>query len=350
MTVDNAQWEVRLARVPGTRVEPDDFTLHEREVPEPTAGEVIVRTEAIGLNAGLRHRLGTGRSTTLGPALAVGDVPRSDGVATVVASTDPGLPEGSRVVGLLPWAGLAAMPVADVRPVAPRALVEELLTIRGHVGLTAYVALTRIGNLQPGETVWISAAAGGVGSCAVQFAKMLGGNVIASAGGPDRVRFLTDELEIEHVLNRRELLADQLDAAAPGGIDLYLDMVGGEHLELAVSRLRERGRAVLVGRTAGNLSDAIVLDHPTMIRSRQSVLGMSVTDFPDALPGLTRLVDGAGPGLKSVATRWTGAADLGEAFSALLKGQAYGRAIVDVGTTGPGKPTLPRPAPLERKM
>ncbi|QIX25536.1 NADP-dependent oxidoreductase [Nocardioides sp. JQ2195] len=345
-----APWEVRLARIPGARIEPDDFALTEGVAPEPAAGEVVVRTEAIGLNAGLRHRLGTGRSTTLGPALGIGDVPRSDGVATVVASSDPDLPEGSRVVGMLPWAGLAAMPASDVRLVSPELSADELLTIRGHVGLTAHVALKRVGDLAPGETVWISAAAGGVGSCAVQFAKLLGGNVIASAGGTERMGFLADELGVDHALDRRGSLSEQLDAAAPDGIDLYLDLVGGDHLELALTRLRERGRAVLVGRTAAHLSDTITLDHPTMIRSRQSVLGMSVTDFPDALPDLTELVDGAAGGLRSVATRWQGAGSLGAAFSALFRGQVLGRAIVEVGNGASGSLSSPEPTHHERTM
>ncbi|WP_406068850.1 zinc-binding dehydrogenase [Micromonospora sp. NBC_01638] len=328
--VAGTTWAVQLARIPGERVEPEDFALHEVQARVPAPGEVVVRTDALGLNAGLRHRLGTGRSTTLGPALEVDDVPRSDGVATVVASDDLSLPEGSRVVGLLPWAELSTMPARELLRVDPRLSPEELLTIRGHVGLTAYVALTRAGAVKPGETVWISAAAGGVGACAVQLARVLGGRVLASAGGPERVRFLADELGVEHALDRTENLAAQLDEAAPDGIDLYLDLVGGDHLDLALPRLRERGRVVLVGRAAATPSSTITLDHPAMIRRRLGVLGMSVTDHPDALPDLLDLVDGADPALRAVCTVWHGAAALGEAFAALLRGRILGRAIIDL--------------------
>ncbi|MFT4287890.1 zinc-binding dehydrogenase [Nocardioides sp.] len=320
-------WEVRLARVPGTRVSADDFALCDTLAPTPGDGEVLVRTAGLGLNAGLRHRLGTGRSTTLGPALDVGDVPRSDGVGTVAVSSDPALPVGTVVTGLLPWAGLAALPAAGLSVVDATTPLTELLTLRGHVGLTAYVALSRAG-LRPGETVWCSAAAGGVGSCAVQLARAMGARVLASAGGRERVGFLRDELGIEYVLDRTGDLGVQLDGAAPEGIDVYLDLVGGDHLAAALPRLRDRGRVVLLGRVAG--ATEIRLDHAAMIRRRLEFVGVSVTDHPDALPELHALLDAATPPLRPVATVHHGPAAIAPAFADLLRGGSLGRGIVDV--------------------
>lgn len=324
-------WEVPLARIPGERIEPEDFAVREVATPvQPAAGEVLVRADVLGLNAGLRHRLGTGRSTTLGPAIGLGDVPRSDAVGTVVASSDASLPVGSSVVGLLPWAGLSSVPAAELRAADPDVSPLEQLTIRGHVGLTAYVALACVGALAKGETVWISAAAGGVGSCAVQMARALGARVLGSAGGEERVGFLRDGLGVEHALDRTRDLAAQLDEAAPEGLDVYVDMVGGDHLELALARMRERGRVVLVGRSAAALRDTLTLDHAQMIRRRLRVAGMSVTDHPEARSAMLDLVAGADPGMKPVGSVRHGPETIARSFAGLFRGGLLGRAIVDL--------------------
>lgn len=343
-------WKTCLAAIPGERIVASDFDLREGAVGAPGRGEVAVRIEALGLNAGLRHRLGTGRSTTLGPAIGIGDVPRSDGVARVVASGDDTLPVGARVVGLLPWQGLAVEPVSGLRRVDEDVPVAELLTIRGHVGATALAALSRVGRLQPDETVWVSAAAGGVGTCAVQLAQRLGAHVIGSAGGPERTDFLARDLRLAHALDRRGDLAAQLDEAAPEGLDLYLDLVGGSHLELAMPRLRDRGRVVLVGR-ASTAPSSIALDHAEIVRRRLAVLGMSVTDHHDVLAELVDLVSRAQPPLRPVATTWDGPAAIGEAFATLLGGGSLGRTIVAVGEDCPAEQLadgLPAHPPVPR--
>lgn len=328
----SATWAVELARIPGDHIRPQDFALRHTVAPgEPRPGEVVVRADAFGLNAGLRHRLGTGRSTTLGPALIPGDVPRSDAVGTVVASREAAVPVGARVVGLVPWAGLSTVPVAELITIDANIPTLELLTIRGHVGLTAYVALVSVGALTEGETVWISAAAGGVGTCAVQIARALGARVLASAGGAERGDFLRDELGVNHALDRTGDLTAQLRDAAPDGIDLYLDLVGGDHLELALERLRDRGRAVLVGSVGAASGSTLTLDHSRLIRHRLTVSGMSVTDHPQARAALLDLVDRADPPIRPIASVGYGPEALATSFAALFGGdRPVGRAIVDV--------------------
>lgn len=327
-----ATWAVQLARIPGGQVRPQDFALRQSVMPaEPEVGEVVVRADVFGLNAGLRHRLGTGQSTTLGPALIPGDVPCSDAVGTVVASREAAVPVGARVVGLVPWAGFSTVPVAGLLAVDPTIPALEQLTIRGHVGLTAYVALVCVGALAEGETVWISAAAGGVGSCAVQIARALGARVLASAGGAERVGFLRRELGVAHALDRTVDLAAQLCDAAPDGLDLYVDLVGGDHLDLALERLRDRGRAILVGRAGAASRDTLTLDHSRLIRHRLTVVGMSVTDHPQARTALLDLVDRADPPMRPIASVDYGPEAIATSFAGLFGGhRPVGRALVDV--------------------
>jgi hypothetical protein len=119
------------------------------------------------------------------------------------------------------------------------------------MGLTAYVGLFEAGALREGDVVWISAAAGAVGSLAAQFAKLVGHFVIGSAGSDEKVRYLREELGLDAAFNYKAgPVADLLAQAAPGGIDVYFDSVGGDHLEAALGALRHRGRVALCGAVA----------------------------------------------------------------------------------------------------
>ena len=116
------------------------------------------------------------------------------------------------------------------------------------MGLTAYAGLFDVAELREGDVVWVSAAAGAVGSLAAQFAKLRGHRVIGSAGSDEKVSYLLDELGLDAAFNHRAgPVADLLRAAAPEGIDVYFDCVGGDHLEAALGALRRRGRVALCG-------------------------------------------------------------------------------------------------------
>jgi NADPH-dependent curcumin reductase CurA len=118
----------------------------------------------------------------------------------------------------------------------------------GGMGLTAYAGLIDAAGLRAGDVVWVSAAAGAVGSLAAQIAKLRGHRVIGSAGSPEKVRYLLDELGLDAAFNYRDgSIAEQLRAAAPDGIDVYFDNVAGDHLEAALATLRRGGRVALCG-------------------------------------------------------------------------------------------------------
>ena len=116
------------------------------------------------------------------------------------------------------------------------------------MGLTAYAGLFDVAGLREGDVVWVSAAAGAVGSLAAQFAKLRGHRVIGSAGSDEKVSYLLDELGLDAAFNHRAgPVAELLRAAAPDGIDVYFDCVGGDHLEAALAALRRHGRVALCG-------------------------------------------------------------------------------------------------------
>lgn len=321
---------VILSAIPGSRLSSDDFSVIEDDRPTRLRqGQVRVRPLLFGLNAGLRNRLGTGRSTTFGPAVGVGDTPRSDAIGVVTASEAGCLSVGQTVVGTLPWASVAVVRAQELATISPADDPIQHLTTLGHVGRTAWAGLVSVGRLRPGQTVWISAAAGGVGSCAVQIADRLGANVIASAGGPGRVGFLRDVLGISAVADRRLDLRGQLEAFAPDGIDLYFDAVGGDHLRLALDLLTPGGTAVLVGRSGNSEHGPVLDDTSQLIRRRLTLAGLSVMDHPEAAGQLLAFADQARP-LHAAATVAYGMAAIPESFSALLAGEILGRAVVDV--------------------
>jgi hypothetical protein len=116
------------------------------------------------------------------------------------------------------------------------------------MGLTAYAGLFEAASLREGDVVWVSAAAGAVGSLAAQFAKLRGHRVIGSAGSDEKVAYLRDELGLDAAFNYRAgPVAELLARAAPDGIDVYFDSVGGEHLEAALGAMRRHGRVALCG-------------------------------------------------------------------------------------------------------
>lgn len=335
---------VVLLRVPGARIDPGDFELRPGPPITDPLGDVTVAAQMFGLNAGLRTRLGTGRSTTLGPAITPGDTPQSDAIGIVTESSRSGLRPGDLVTGLLPWAHVATIDGSRLRVLAPHADPIRWLTVLGHVGLTAYSGLVSVANLRAGETVWIPAAAGGVGSCAVQIAQRLGAHVVASAGSEARLAYLVDTLGVTTVVDRRADLVPQLRRHAPDGLDVYLDLVGGDHLRSALDCMRERGRIVVTGNAGPASSHPVLADTAELIRRRLSIIAMSVTDHLAVQAPLEAFVEAHQEKRPFVptATLHHGLNNLPRAFSNVLAGDVLGRGVVDVShETGHGPVATP---------
>jgi NADPH-dependent curcumin reductase CurA len=234
------------------------FRVVEAEIPEPGPGEVLVRNTFTSVDPGLRLRL-----RTSGPAGYFQAFPLHspmDGILTVgevVESHADGFAPGDAVWHAAGWreysvvaagvpalSGLGTLERIDTGFAPP----EKYLGPLGGMGLTAYAGLIDAAGLREGDVVWVSAAAGAVGSIAAQIAKLRGHRVIGSAGSPAKVRYLLDELGLDAAFSYRDgSIADQIREAAPGGIDVYFDNVAGDHLEAALATLRRWGRVALCG-------------------------------------------------------------------------------------------------------
>ncbi len=329
-------YEVQLASYPDDAVEAKNFFVTTAEVPPLGEGQVLVRLRRLGLNAGMANRIG-GPDTAYGPGISIGDVPASDGVVEVLESRSDAFSTGDLAVRKSPWRGVDVADSNELRPIAALeegVALEAHLTVLGHVGFTAYTGMMRFGSVDAQDTVYVSGAAGGVGSCAVQFAKAVGATVIGSAGTPAKVQLLK-ELGADTAFNYHDGGAlDLLRAAAPDGIDLFYDNVGGEQLEAALESLRFRGRIVICGAASqyGKAGERRgPANYMAMIHQQLTMRGFDVTNNEDLCHDFetdaTRWLK-AGK-VRSVHTILDGFEKIPEAFAALLSGGNTGRMIVN---------------------
>jgi len=250
--------EVQPVAHPRDELRPDHFHVVAVPVREPGPGEVLVRNTWTSVDPGLRVRL---RAT--GPDGYFAAFPlraAMDGIMTVgviVASRADGFAPGDTVWHAAGWrdyavvranepalGGLGTLTRLDTALAPARWYLGPL----GGMGLTAYAGLLAAAELRGGDVVWVSAAAGAVGSLAAQLAKLRGHRVIGSAGSAAKVAYLRDELGLDAAFDHRAApVAASLRAAAPDGIDIYFDSVGGAHLEAALGALRRGGRVALCG-------------------------------------------------------------------------------------------------------
>ncbi|HEX5584526.1 NADP-dependent oxidoreductase [Gaiella sp.] len=242
--------EIRLAARPRGMPTPDDFELAEVEVPDPGEGEVLVRNAYVSVDPYMRGRMNDVRSYV--PPFALGEPLTGGAVGRIVASRSSRWPEGSWVVHDLGWREAAVVEEKRLRAVDPPAApVSTALGVLGMPGLTAFVGIDEIGGVKEGDTVFVSGAAGAVGSLACQLARHRGARVIASAGSAEKRAWLA-ELGVESTFDYHETSPrDALRELAPDGIDVYFDNVGGETLEAAIGAMRLHGRIVACGSIAG---------------------------------------------------------------------------------------------------
>ncbi|HEY0168878.1 MAG TPA: NADP-dependent oxidoreductase [Jatrophihabitans sp.] len=283
MTVATRSREIQLvARPRGEPVE-SDFRMVSTEVADPGPGQVLVRNVAMSVDPYMRGRMNDVPSYV--PPWRLNQPADGAAVGEVVASQADGLPVGSLVTHGLGWREYALAPARQVERVELVAGLSSSshLGVLGMPGLTAYAGLFEVAGFKAGESVFVSGAAGAVGSLVGQFARLRGASrVVGSAGSAAKLRFLTEELGFDAAFDYHEgPVADLLRLAAPQGIDVYFDNVGGEHLEAALDSLSVHGRVALCG--AISLYNSI--ERPVgpanlalAISKRLSLRGFLVTD------------------------------------------------------------------------
>ncbi|WP_017571433.1 NADP-dependent oxidoreductase [Nocardiopsis halotolerans] len=240
--------EVHLVARPVGEPEPTDFSLEQVTVEDPGPGQVLVRNDWMSVDPYMRGRMNDVKSYV--PPYQLGQPMDGGAVGVVTASGSDDVPVGTTVLHSAGWREYALLPADAVRAVdVSQAPAEAYLGVLGMVGLTAYAGLTEIAPVREGDVVFVSGAAGAVGSAAGQIARQLGASrVVGSAGGPEKKRRLLEDFGFDAAIDYREGgLEEQLAEAAPEGIDVYFDNVGGDHLRAAIAAMRDHGRIALCG-------------------------------------------------------------------------------------------------------
>ncbi|MGH3239307.1 MAG: MDR family NADP-dependent oxidoreductase [Spirillospora sp.] len=246
--------EIQLTTQPVGLPTPEHFTVVATPIPVPEDDGILVRNRFFHVSPALRSLIGGSLANAPFPGLTPGDTLYGKAIGEVVsAPPDAGVRPGDLVQHWLGWREYAAVPAGRWTP-----LDDTLPTPEAHLGQAsiAYTALTRDARLSPGDTVFVSGGAGGIGSLAGQIARALGaGRVIGSTGSPDKAKRLVTELGYDAaVIRGTRPIADQLAEAAPDGIDVFLDNVGGEQLQAAIAVARPGARFAIVGTLSGQLS------------------------------------------------------------------------------------------------
>jgi NADPH-dependent curcumin reductase CurA len=239
--------EIRLKSRPSGLPTADNFELATVDLKDPGPGEVQVRNLWMTVDPYMRGRMNDVKSYS--PPFQLGKALEGGAIGEVVASNDPKFKEGDLVQSGLGWREGFTAAASSLQKLDPRGLpVQAFLGAAGMPGLTAYAGLLRIAALKDGDVVFVSGAAGAVGSMVCQIAKAKGHTVIGSAGGPEKVAFLK-EIGVDHAIDykaEKDLTAAVL-AGAPDGIDVYFENVGGAHLEAALNTAKLFARFAICG-------------------------------------------------------------------------------------------------------
>jgi hypothetical protein len=330
----NRQW--LLARRPRGLVAPEDFRRSEAEIPEPGDGEILVRN--IYLSCDPTQRGWMARETYM-PAVALGEVMRAFAGGEVVASREPRFVPGQRVQGLFGWQDYAVVKPGADRPVLPIPdgfSMPTGMSALGLTGLTAYFGLLDVGQAKAGETVVVSGAAGATGSVVGQIAKLKGCRAVGIAGGPEKCRYLTQELGFDAAIDyKSENLITALRTHCPKGIDVYFDNVGGSILDCALMFLALRGRVVICGAIA-TYNDEAPLPGPKnyvrLLTRRGRMEGFLVLDYyPRAAEATSALAGWLGAGkLKDRVDVIEGFERAPAALVRLFSGENRGKQLVKI--------------------
>lgn len=324
--------EIQLVDRPVGMPRPDQFRIAERTLGPPGPGEIIVRNAFLSVDPAMRPRLSNGVTPLNAPMTG-------HAVGTVMASGDARFQPGD-----FAWHNAGCRDVSLVSGDDALKIELEGEALSAHLGalgvngLTAYAGLFDVAQLQDGERVFVSAAAGGVGAIAAQIAKIKQCYVIGSAGSEAKCAWLRDVAGLDAVLNYSDgQLRRNLKSAAPDGIDVYFDNVGGEHLNAALPRMRMRGRIAVCGmisayNNAGAVSEC-VNTLSNMMYNRLSMRGFIVWDHQHLRPQFLKDMRAwlAAGRIKAEETILDGLEAFPDALIGLLAGRNLGKMLVKLG-------------------
>lgn len=281
--------QILLASLPNGKLGPEHFQAAESPIPAPAAGEALVRTRYVAIDAANRAWM---LGATYRAGLSAGQVMDGLALGEVVESRDAGLRPGDLVTGQLGWQDYAVIPAEALRKVEPVEPLSHLLSIYGVAGLTAYFGLLECAPPKAGETVVVSAAAGAVGLIVGQIAKLKGCRVVGIAGGEAKCAQLTGEFGFDAAVDYKAHgenlfgLIQAIQAAAGGGVDVFFDNVGGLVMDACLFAMNPFGRVACCG--AVSAYDGVipygVRGLATVVSKRVRIQGFIVSDFRDRFP------------------------------------------------------------------
>jgi leukotriene B4 12-hydroxydehydrogenase/15-oxo-prostaglandin 13-reductase len=329
--------EIRLKSHPAGMPGESDFELAQVPLPEPGAGEVLVRNIYMSVDPYMRGRMSAGKSYV--SSFRLGRPMDGGCVGQVVESKGGAFRAGDYVLGMLGWREYYVSDGTGLTKIDPDvAPIQTYLGTLGMPGLTAYVGLLDIGQPKEGDTVFVSAASGAVGSVVCQIAKIKGCRVVGSAGSEKKVAWLMDEAGVDAAFNYKKIdsLTAELAKRCPNGIDVYFENVGGEHLEAALARMNTFGRIVLCGMIS-QYNATTPLPGPSnltlAVGKRLTLKGFIISDHYDRLP---QFYADVGRWIAEGRIKWRetiveGIENAPQAFIGLFKGENLGKMLVKIG-------------------
>jgi NADPH-dependent curcumin reductase CurA len=330
--MSNREWHLLSRPVGWPKAE--DFALVDAELPTPGEGQVLVRNKYLSVDPYMRGRMSAAKSYVA--PFELGKVMQGGAVGEVVESHAEGIAVGDHVLHFFGWREYAAVDAKNAVKVDPDAApLSTYLGVLGMTGLTAYAGLLRTASFKEGDSVFVSGAAGAVGSQVGQIAKLKGASrVIGSAGSDEKVKLLVEEYGFDAAFNYKSgPVSEQLREAAPDGVDVYFDNVGGDHLEAAIGSLNQGGRIAVCGMISV-YNDTEPAPGPKnlarLIATRGRIEGFLVGDHYDLQP---QFVSEVGPWVASGQLKYRETVVEGiennlEAFLGVLRGDNTGKMIV----------------------
>ncbi len=326
--------EIRLKNRPIGMATEGDFELAEVMIPKIEKREVLVRNAYMSVDPYMRGRMDD-RETYIAP-FELGKPLEGGCVGQIIESKNENFCEGDHVLGNKGWREFFVSDGSDLVRIDPEmAPIQNYLSVLGMPGFTAYIGLLDIGQPREGETVFVSTAAGAVGSVACQIAKIKGCRVIGSAGSDEKVAWLLEEAGIDAAFNYKttENLFEKLRDLCTSGIDVYFDNVGGSHLEAAIDRINNFGRIVLCGMTSiynATRPPRAPRNLVSAIPKRLTLKGFIVRDHNDRHP---QFLEDMGKWLKEGRIKWKetifqGIENAPQAFLGLFSGENFGKMLV----------------------
>lgn len=329
--------EVRLKARPEGMPKLEDFEVAETEIGAPGDGEVLIRNIWMSVDPYMRGRMYDRESYV--PPFQIGAPLEGGAIGQVVASNSDKVAVGDYVQSMLGWREYAVAKGEDVQKVDENAApIQAYLGTLGMPGMTAYAGLLRVGELKDGETVFVSAASGAVGAVVCQIAKAKGCFVVGTAGSDDKCKWLEETAGIDKAINYKTCgdLTEAVREAAPKGIDVYFENVGGEHLVAALENMRPFGRLAMCGMIS-QYNDTTPTPGPNnliyMVGKSLKMQGFIVSNHFDLLPDFIRDMS---QWIKEGKIKWEETVEDGierapNAFLNLFTGGNFGKMLVKVG-------------------